>query len=115
MQLNISQEQIDKATEEAIAKLLSPNEYSNLVKKILEAEFNYDYNGNPKTEFGKQFKAKVLESMSKLMDLPDFHTQLGAVIIDKFAEACVKDIRTLKEKKKININKDIITLIQLQI
>lgn len=100
MQFNIPQEAIDKATADAIAKILNPNEYSNPVAKILQSEFNWDYNGEPKTETAKIFKAKVIDAMNKLIDSPDFHVQLGAVIVDKFAEAMVKDLRTLKEKDR---------------
>lgn len=100
LSLNISQEQVDKATSDVMSKMLNPEEYNNPIKRILEQQFSWDMSGEGKTDLAKDFKIKVQESMVALMNSPDFHTKLGAIIIDKFAEACVKDIRTLKDKER---------------
>lgn len=100
MEVKIDQELVDKAANEAFGQLLKPDNYNNPLKKILESEFSWDMQGNGKTEIAKQFKEKVNEAISKLIDNPDFHKMLGEQIAMKFAEAAVKDLRNLKDLRK---------------
>jgi hypothetical protein len=99
MEIKIQQETIDHAANNAFSRLLADDNYHNPIKQILEKEFSWDMNGAGKTELAKQFKLKVEESISKLIDSPDFHQLLGEKIATKFAEAAVKDLRTIKDRK----------------
>lgn len=100
MNITLNQETIDNATNDALSNLLKADNYSNPIKKILESEFSWDLQGNGKTELGKSFKLKVEQTLISLMDSPEFQTKLGEVIIQKFAESCIKDLRNLKEISK---------------
>lgn len=100
MELKIEQTVLDKAVNDSFSKLIAEDNYGNPVKKILENEFQWDLSGEGKTEFAKEFKKKVQQSMQIIIDDPDFHQTLGRIIANKFAEVCVKDLRTLKELKK---------------
>ena len=100
MELTIPQETIESAANSALIKLLADDNYHNPVKNILEKEFSWDMNGEGKSDLAKQFKIKVNEVISKLIDSPDFHILLGEKIASKFAESCVKDLRTLKDINK---------------
>lgn len=101
MELQIPQELIDKAANESFTKLLADDNYNNPIKKILEQEFSWDMQGNGKTELAKQFRVKVEETIAKLIDSEDFHKLLGEKIATAFANAAVKDLRTLKELKRV--------------
>lgn len=96
MEIKIEQDIIDDATKAAMAKLLSDDNYNNPVKQILEKQFSWNMEGEGNTEFAKQFKLRVVEAMSNLIDSPEFQQRLGDVIINKFADACVKDLRKHK-------------------
>lgn len=99
MEIKIEQSVIDEATNNALTKLLSDDNYQNPVKRILENEFSWDMNGAGKTEFAKRFRLKVEEIMLKLIDDENFHKILGDKITTIFANNCVKDLRNLKERK----------------
>lgn len=100
MELKIDNALIDEATNNAFSKLISDDNYNNPIKKLLEQEFNWNMEGEGKSELAKQFKKRVEETVSKLIDSPEFHTLLGEKIAIKFAELSVKDLRTLKDLKR---------------
>lgn len=100
MELNISQELVDKAANEALNNLLKTDNYSNPIKKLIEAEFSWDMQGEGKTDLAKQLKIKINETISRIIDDPDFHKVLGEQIAIRFAEAAVKDLRHIKELQR---------------
>lgn len=100
MDIKIDPELIDKAANEAFSNLIKSDNYHSPIKQILEREFSYDMSGDGKSDLAKQLKAKVDETISKLIESPDFHTILGQEIAKRFAESCVKDLRHLKDITK---------------
>lgn len=100
MELKISNEIINQATSEAFSKLISTDNYSNPITSILGKEFSWDLSGEGKTEIAKEFKLKVQEIMANLIKDPNFHITLGEKIAEKFSEACIKDLRMLKDIKR---------------
>ena len=89
LNIEISDEKITNSLKVSLDELLSPKNYSNPVKKVLDEILGY---GSLKGELGEQ----ISNFLKTCMETPEFKAQLGQAIADEMARRAVDGL----EKKK---------------
>lgn len=90
--LTISDEQLQAAFQKSLDDMLSPGNYSNPVKTVLDKMLGYS--GSLTGELGKQ----ITDYLTIAMSTPLFQAQLGKSIADEMAKRAV-DAMEKKDKR----------------
>jgi hypothetical protein len=81
--LNIPSEQIEQAFTDAIAKVLSPDNYNNPINDIVKKAVGTTYSKGALTE---QIEAKIITKLNQFMETPEFDTLLGQAVAKAIAD-----------------------------
>ncbi len=85
MNIEISNETLNKAFEESINKMLAPDNYNNPVKRIVETVIGSSYKGD-RTELGEAIVKKIEAKVHTLIESDAFDAMLGQAVAEAIAK-----------------------------
>ena len=92
MNLQISDETLNKAVENCFNSLISsPESYNNSIKKLEEEAIGNSYS---RTTLGDEINAKVIAKVEQIINDPSFDAYLGKAVAEAIAE------REIQKKNK---------------